>query len=68
MKVKKTNAEWADIVSKFKQSGQTQVQFCKEHGINPKTLGNRLRDNAGRNTNANTNTNITVKHDAGTCL
>ena len=33
-RTKRTDAEWADLVKKFKASGQTQVAFCEEHGIN----------------------------------
>ena len=44
MVVRRTKAEWAKLVEAFKQSGQTQVAFCKEHGISPKTLGAYVRE------------------------
>jgi lambda repressor-like predicted transcriptional regulator len=43
MVTRRTPAEWADIVAAFKKSGQTQASFCREHGINEKTLGAHVR-------------------------
>ncbi|MCL1810573.1 MAG: hypothetical protein FWG42_12530 [Clostridiales bacterium] len=43
MVTRRTPAEWADIVEAFKRSGQTQASFCREHGINEKTLGAHVR-------------------------
>jgi len=43
MVTRRTPAEWADIVEVFKKSGQTQASFCREHGINEKTLGSHVR-------------------------
>jgi transposase-like protein len=38
----RTKSEWAEIIEAYKESGQTQSSFCKEHGINVKTLSNHL--------------------------
>jgi len=43
MVVRRTKAEWAKIVEEYKKSGQTQAAFCKEHELNPKTLGAHVR-------------------------
>ena len=43
MAVRQTKAEWAEIVEAFKNSGQTQVDFCRKHGLNAKTLGFHVR-------------------------
>jgi transposase-like protein len=42
----RTQSEWESIVEAFKESGQTQAVFCREHGINVKTLGNHLHKRA----------------------
>jgi transposase-like protein len=39
----KTEAEWRDTVVAMRQSGQSCARWCKEHGINPKTMGNWTR-------------------------
>ena len=39
---KRSNAERIEFVQQFKQSGQTQASFCKDHGINNKTFAGWL--------------------------
>jgi hypothetical protein len=39
----KTEAEWRDLVAAMRQSGQSCTRWCKERGINPKTMGNWIR-------------------------
>ena len=36
-------SEWAAKIEAFKASGQTQIAFCKEHDLNLKQMGYRLR-------------------------
>jgi len=48
MVIRRTPGEWAEIVESFKKSGQTQVAFCREHGINEKTLGAHVRAESER--------------------
>ena len=43
MTVRRTKAEWAEIIDAFKKSGQTQTAFCREHGLSAKTLGFHVR-------------------------
>ena len=35
-------AEWDSLVDEWKSSGQTQYEFAKAHGINPKTFQGRV--------------------------
>jgi len=44
----RTKAEWAAIISAFKKSGLSQAEFCRDKGINVKTLGNHLRGSSVR--------------------
>jgi hypothetical protein len=46
MVTRRTPAEWAEIVEAFIKSGQTQVAFCQEQGLNIKTLGAHIRKGA----------------------
>ena len=39
MAVKRTKAQWAEIMNKYEKSGQTMAAWCKENGVNAKTLG-----------------------------
>jgi hypothetical protein len=39
----KTDAQRTLFVRQFKQSGQTQLAFCKDHGINSKTFAGWLK-------------------------
>jgi hypothetical protein len=41
---RRTTAEWEEIVSAFKESGQTQIAFSEQHGLSAKTLGAHIRD------------------------
>jgi len=43
MVVRRTEAEWAEIVGAYKKSGQSQIEFCREQGINIKTFGAHVR-------------------------
>ena len=43
MVTQRTKSEWAAIVEEYYKSGQTQSAFCRDRGINIKTLGNQLR-------------------------
>ena len=44
MVVHRTKSEWAKIVEAYKESGQTQTDFCNTHGLNVKTLSNHIRE------------------------
>ena len=44
MAVKRTPEEWASILEEFKESGQTQAGWSREHGISAKTLQNHIRE------------------------
>jgi len=47
MTIHRTKSQWAEIIETYRNSGQTQSEFCRENGLNIKTLGNHLRkDNA----------------------
>ena len=37
-------SQWRELVAEMRASGKTQVAWCKEHDINPKTLGNWIRE------------------------
>ena len=39
MVVKRTKAEWSEIMNTYKKSGQTMAAWCRENGVNAKTLG-----------------------------
>jgi transposase-like protein len=39
MVVRRTKAQWAEIMNEYKKSGQTMASWCKENGVNVKTLG-----------------------------
>lgn len=34
----KTKDEWMKLVEDFKTSGETQAEFCRKNGVNPKTF------------------------------
>lgn len=42
MAQKRTASEWAEIVKTYRESGKSQAAFCRENGINVKTLGNHI--------------------------
>ena len=44
MAANRTQEEWASIMEAFRQSGQTQAAWCREHGISAKTLQNHIRE------------------------
>jgi len=42
MAQRRTKAEWARKVDEYQRSGQSRAEFCKAHGLNPKTFGHYL--------------------------
>lgn len=42
MVVRRTKAEWLEIVEKYKKSGKTMAAWCRENGVNVKTLGHHV--------------------------
>jgi transposase-like protein len=46
MAVQRTKAQWAEIIEEYKKSGQTMASWCRENGVNAKTMGNYV--NAGK--------------------
>ena len=48
MVVHRTKSEWTKIVDAYKESGQTQTEFCNARGLNVKTLGNHIREAKNR--------------------
>jgi transposase-like protein len=52
----RTKSEWAEIVEAYKESGQSQTAFCREHGINAKTLGNHLHKRVRKKQSTKRNT------------
>ena len=46
MATSRTKEEWASIVEAYRQSGQTQAAWCRERGINAKTLQNHIREDS----------------------
>lgn len=43
MVVRRTKEEWAGIIVAYKESGQSQTAYCREHGLSVKTLGAHIR-------------------------
>ena len=43
MVVRRTKEEWEEIIAAYKESGQSQSVFCREHGLSVKTLGANIR-------------------------
>jgi transposase-like protein len=43
MVVRRTKEEWTEIIEAYRQSGQSQTAFCREHGLSAKTLGAHIR-------------------------
>lgn len=41
--------DWPMIIEEFKQSGQTQTQYCKEQKINPNYFNQQLNKHLSRN-------------------
>ena len=39
---KRRKYNWPQLFTDFEQSGQTQTQFCKQHGINPNYFSLKL--------------------------
>jgi hypothetical protein len=39
---RRKNAQWDRLVDEWSASGQTQIEFAKAHGINPKTFQGRV--------------------------
>lgn len=33
---RRSKSQWLSLIQEFEQSGLSQVQFCAEHGLNPK--------------------------------
>jgi transposase-like protein len=48
MAIRRTAEEWERIVEEYRRSGQTVTAWCKEHGVNAKTMGPHLREVPGR--------------------
>ena len=48
MAVYRTKDEWASIIDKYRNSGLTVAAWCRENGVNPKTLGAHLNKTGRR--------------------
>ena len=42
MAMRRTKAQWAEIIGEYKKSGQTMASWCRENGVNAKTMGNHV--------------------------
>jgi lambda repressor-like predicted transcriptional regulator len=49
MGVQRTKAQWEEMMEEYKKSGQTMASWCRENGVNAKTMGNHMSV-AGKNT------------------
>ena len=43
MAVQRTKADWEEIISAYRESGQSQTEYCRAHGLSAKTLGANIR-------------------------
>ena len=43
----RTAEEWQQLIEEHKGSGQSQAQFCREHGLEPTTFNGWLRGRVG---------------------
>ena len=46
-RVLRSASEWQDLIEAYKQSGQTQADFCRERGLDPTTFNGWLRGRTG---------------------
>ena len=42
MKIRRSAEEWDRIIAEYRESGNSMAQWCKEHGINGKTMSARI--------------------------
>ena len=40
---KRTKAQWLELIQQQQASGQTQAQFCREHGVCPRYFSLRKK-------------------------